>query len=530
MNKKFRKYLKEAKILFVLVVVAFTVKSSLIEIYVVPTGSMENEILVGDLLIGNKFTYGMRTPNWIGVPYTRFGFYIPSLRLPEFKQVSNGDVAMFEYPRDPFQKYVKRCIGIPKDTISIDEGAITINNQLMPFPKNAKYITFKEADLNGDGWINKTDYSMLNSSNSRRFQVALRKAQFTTKNQANIYDTLFNSKTTILLDKNFQLNPYQSNFVYSGDNRDYPTIQEQYLMGTVYPYFDGNTDNIKPFIVPHKGMDIDINKWYKNQNEWISFITLLVQDGNQVTLDDINYLSKDNINKETVSVSINRTESEEVMQINSTKKFKNNNSFLTFVMEDPESVAQISGILWYKLFPNQESQRENYHNKKASLKLKNKNNKMDNPWNIYENPYLYSFDTDINLVKSIDLDQDGLITEKDLVNDIIYKAFLNDYSEDQINNIIANEYDGSPFLFGLNFYKEYADQYIKNNLKINGVSLTDVDSYKVKCDYYLFIGDNRDNSLDSRFWGFVPDYQILGTPLLSLLNISKFKIRFKTIN
>ncbi len=489
MKNKFNKYLKEAKILFVLVVVAFTVKSSLIEIYVVPTGSMENEILVGDLLIGNKFTYGMRTPNWIGVPYTRFGFYIPSLRLPEFKQVSNGDVAMFEYPRDPFQKYVKRCIGIPKDTISIDEGAITINNQLMPFPKNAKYITFKEADLNGDGWINKTDYSMLNSSNSRRFQVALRKAQFTTKNQANIYDTLFNSKTIILLDKNFQLNPYQSNFVYSGDNRDYPTIQEQYLMGTVYPYFDGNTDNIKPFIVPHKGMNIDINKWYKNQNEWISFITLLVQDGNEVTLNDVK-----------------------------------------FIMEDPESVAQISGILWYKLFPNQESQRENYHNKKASLKLKNKNNKMDNPWNIYENPYLYSFDADINLVKSIDLDQDGLITEKDLVNDIIYKAFLNDYSEDQINNIIANEYDGSPFLFGLNFYKEYVDQYIKNNLKINEVSLADMSSYKVKCDYYLFIGDNRDNSLDSRFWGFVPDYQILGTPLLSLLNISKFKIRFKTIN
>ena len=82
MKIDFKKYLKEAQILFLLIVIAFTVKSTLIEIYVVPTGSMENEILVGDLLIGNKFTYGMRTPNWIGIPYTRIGFDIPYTRLP----------------------------------------------------------------------------------------------------------------------------------------------------------------------------------------------------------------------------------------------------------------------------------------------------------------------------------------------------------------------------------------------------------------------------------------------------------------
>ena len=249
-NQKIKKYFSEAKILFILVVVAFTVKSSLIEIYVVPTGSMENEILVGDLLIGNKFTYGMRTPDWLGVPYTRFGFYIPSLRLPRFKNIDNGDVAMFEYPRDPFQKYVKRCIGTPSDVIEFDEGSIFVNGDLMDFPKNAKYVTFKEVDLNGDGKINQLDYNKRNSSNSRRFQVALRKAEFANENKANIYDELFNTETTILLDKDFQLNPYKDNFIYTNDSREYPTIHEQYLMGTIYPYFDGNTDNIKPFVVP----------------------------------------------------------------------------------------------------------------------------------------------------------------------------------------------------------------------------------------------------------------------------------------
>ena len=56
---------------------------------------MENTILIGDMLIGNKFIYGMRTPNWIGIPYTRLGFYIPSFRLPKFKEVKEGDVVIF---------------------------------------------------------------------------------------------------------------------------------------------------------------------------------------------------------------------------------------------------------------------------------------------------------------------------------------------------------------------------------------------------------------------------------------------------
>ena len=484
-----KKYLKEARVLLLLIIIAFTVKSTLIEIYVVPTGSMENEILVGDLLIGNKFTYGMRTPNWIGIPYTRIGFDIPYTRLPGFKSVKNGDVAMFEYPRDPFQKYVKRCIGIPSDTISIIDGEILVNSKIMPFPQNAKYVSFKEADLNNDGWINQLDYNMINSDNSRRFQVALRKAQFTVKNQANVFDTLFNTNSTILLDKDYQLNPYKENFVYSSNNKDYPTIQEQYLMGTIYPYFDGNTDNIKPFVVPSKDMVINFKDWYNEKNEWISLITLLIQDGNKVTLDGIE-----------------------------------------FVMEDPESVAQISGILKYKLFPNPTAQRENYHNIKAELKIKNKRDKKDNPWNIYDNPFLYTFEQDIKLVKSIDLNQDQIMDENDLVNDQIYKSFIKKYSQDEIKRIINESYDGSTFLFGLNYYKEFVDKYIYNNLMINGTHIADLKNYQVLCDYYLFIGDNRDNSLDSRFWGFVPDYQILGTPLLSLLNISKFKIRFKTIN
>ena len=495
---KIKKYLKEFKTIFILVIVALTVKSSLIEIYVVPTGSMEDEILVGDLMIGNKFTYGMRTPDWIGIPYTRMGFYIPSLRLPKFKNIENGDVTMFEFPRDPFQKYVKRCIGVASDTIEIKKGNIYINNNKMPFPPKAKNITFKEADLDGDGLIlgvppidyrgryNFDDRKSVNSENEMRFNVAINKI-FTISNRDVELINNFNKKDTIIFNEDYQANPYKINYSYINNDNN-ASIQAQYINNQVYPYFSGNNDNMKPFIVPYKGMNINIKDWFEDKNEWISFITLLVQDKNEVTLGGVK-----------------------------------------FIMEDPESIAQISGILWYKLFPNNEKRINNYHNKKGLLKSENKTKKVDNPWYIYENPILMNYSNSRNY-KSVDLNEDQILDSQDLVNSIIWDSFISKYNPNQLVQIITDEYNGNEFLFALDFYKEYADSYIKENLKINGTSISELETYTVKNNYYMFIGDNRDNSYDSRIWGFVPDYQLLGTPLLSLVNITKFKLRLKTIN
>ena len=71
---------------------------------------------------------------------------------------------------------------------------------------------------------------------------------------------------------------------------------------------------------------------------------------------------------------------------------------------------------------------------------------------------------------------------------------------------------------------------IYNNLKVNGENVSQLKKYSLNKNYFFLMGDNRDNSYDSRFWGFVSDDQILGTPVFGLLNLSKIKLNFKLIN
>ena len=69
LSKKDR-VIREVKSIVIIVLIALFVRSTIIEAYQVPTGSMENTIMVGDFILGNKFIYGVRTPDWLGVPFT----------------------------------------------------------------------------------------------------------------------------------------------------------------------------------------------------------------------------------------------------------------------------------------------------------------------------------------------------------------------------------------------------------------------------------------------------------------------------
>ena len=123
------KVLREIRSFAIIILIALSLRTTLVEAYIVPTGSMETTIRTGDFLIGNKFAYGMRTPDWIGIPYTDMGFDIPWTRFPSFKTPQRGDVVIFKYPRDVFQKYVKRLIGGPGDTFEMQNDVVFINDK-----------------------------------------------------------------------------------------------------------------------------------------------------------------------------------------------------------------------------------------------------------------------------------------------------------------------------------------------------------------------------------------------------------------
>ncbi len=151
MNK--RKLISETKAIVFIVLTVLLVKVTVLEAYIVPTGSMENTIMTGDFLIGSRFVFGMRTPDWIGIPYTDIGFFIPYIKFPEFKIPKTGDVLIFKYPRDKYVKYVKRCVAGPGDTLIVQEKKLYVNGVEIPMWDNGKYLTapmqknFKQADI-----------------------------------------------------------------------------------------------------------------------------------------------------------------------------------------------------------------------------------------------------------------------------------------------------------------------------------------------------------------------------------------------
>lgn len=102
--------------LFPVICVVFLLRSFLFEPFKIPSGSMIPTLLVGDLILVNKFTYGIRLPV-INVPVT-------AGNKPE-----RGDVMVFRYPPKPSQDYIKRVVGVPGDEVAYLNKKLTINGK-----------------------------------------------------------------------------------------------------------------------------------------------------------------------------------------------------------------------------------------------------------------------------------------------------------------------------------------------------------------------------------------------------------------
>jgi signal peptidase I len=105
--------------LFPVIAVVFFLRSFVVEPFKIPSGSMIPTLLVGDLILVNKFTYGVRLP-------------LINTKVIDVGSPQRGDVMVFRYPRDPSMDYIKRVIGLPGDKISYQNKHLKINDVEVP--------------------------------------------------------------------------------------------------------------------------------------------------------------------------------------------------------------------------------------------------------------------------------------------------------------------------------------------------------------------------------------------------------------
>jgi signal peptidase I len=101
--------------LAITVILALFGTTFIVQAFKIPTPSMEDNLLVGDHLLVNKFAYG--------APGSVTDFVLP------LRQIHRGDVIVFKYPLDPSKHYVKRVIGLPGDKIHVADAEVFVNGQ-----------------------------------------------------------------------------------------------------------------------------------------------------------------------------------------------------------------------------------------------------------------------------------------------------------------------------------------------------------------------------------------------------------------
>ena len=105
--------------LFPVIATVFVLRSFLFEPFKIPSGSMIPTLLVGDLILVNKFTYGVRLP-------------VIHTKLTEGNAPQRGDVMVFRYPPQPNMDYIKRVVGVPGDEVAYLNKRLSVNGQPVP--------------------------------------------------------------------------------------------------------------------------------------------------------------------------------------------------------------------------------------------------------------------------------------------------------------------------------------------------------------------------------------------------------------
>jgi len=115
-----------ARSFFPIFLIVLLLRAFLVEPFRIPSGSMMPTLLVGDFILVNKFTYGIRTP-------------VTKTKLIELNEPERGDIVVFRWPVNPRLDYIKRVVGLPGDRIRYQKKTLFINDQPMPIDAVGPY-------------------------------------------------------------------------------------------------------------------------------------------------------------------------------------------------------------------------------------------------------------------------------------------------------------------------------------------------------------------------------------------------------
>ncbi len=127
---------KDVKSMVGTLVVCLLFQATLAQAYHIPSGSMENTLQVGDVVLADKMTLGTQFPD--RVPY--FGWKLPSVRIPGVRDPRLGELLIFESPVDQSIDLIKRCVAVSGQTVAIRDKVLTVDGEPVADVKGQKHV------------------------------------------------------------------------------------------------------------------------------------------------------------------------------------------------------------------------------------------------------------------------------------------------------------------------------------------------------------------------------------------------------
>ena len=302
------------------IVAATIVHNYVIQPYIIPTGSLEKSLLIGDFLFVSKFHYGARVPMTAvsfpmvhdTIPILKIRSYLkkpqfPYLRLPGIKKIKRNEIVVFSWPADTVRQffvkekrvdkptdkksnYVKRCVGLPGDTLEIINGFVFTNGSknVLPERANVQYTHFAYAQkglssrkLGAEGYSDYTRLYKIENITEQSYKQILpyiigrkgnTREDFRVITESKglpsnvIYKSGLKVSEILELKKEITLTLEEAETLRKLPGIDSVVrrinqvkVPNEAFFPNKIP-FDWNEDNFGPIVIPKKGMTVELNR------------------------------------------------------------------------------------------------------------------------------------------------------------------------------------------------------------------------------------------------------------------------------